>query len=65
VIRLPLESLHGDNGPGISVDAPEGDIYLTFEAETDQDKSEYRTLTSYEARTLAAILTHYASEVER
>ena len=66
MIKLPLFSIRGDNGPGITVDLIEGqDIYLTFERQVDTDTEEYRSLTPDEARALAAMLVHFADEAER
>jgi hypothetical protein len=65
LLKLPLLSLHGDNGPGITVDMPESDIYITFEAESDGEPSSDRVLTSSEARALASMLVHFAAEAER
>lgn len=66
MVKLPLFSIHGDNGPGVTVDLVDGgDIYLTFERETETDTDEYRSLTPDEARALAAMLVHFASEARR
>ena len=61
MIKLPLYSIRGDSGPGITVDQVDrSDIYLEFEAERLQDVPVHRSLTADEARALAAILVHFA-----
>lgn len=66
MIRLPLESIRGDNGPGIAIEnGGDGDVVLDFEPEAAGETSAYRSLTPAEARALAAMLLHFADEVER
>ena len=53
--------LSGHTGDGVTLDVEDGAVDLRIHGEVDDDAGAWRSLTSDEARELAAALEHYAT----
>ncbi len=68
VVELSQHGSGGDSGNtagNAEVEQYEGLVHLTFQAEAAGGMTRTRSLGPDEARALAAVLVHFAAEVER